>query len=63
MPTAAPRKRMPVVISSRGLETMVLMGMNMPLIAIRAQIASAIDIIIHLGRLRDKSRKILEKMY
>lgn len=42
------------------LETMVLMGMDMPLKAIRRQIASGIDIIIHLGRLRDKSRRLLE---
>lgn len=42
------------------LETMVLMGMDLPLTAIRQQIASAVDIIIHLGRLRDKSRKVLE---
>lgn len=42
------------------LETMVLMGMELPLTAIRRQIASAIDIIIHLGRLRDKSRKVLQ---
>lgn len=42
------------------LETMVLMGMEMPLVAIKQQIASAVDIIIHLGRLRDKSRKVLE---
>ena len=42
------------------LETMVLVGANMPLDAIRQQISSAIDIIIHLGRLRDKSRKVLE---
>ena len=41
------------------LETMVLMGMDIPLPAIRRQIASAIDVIIHLGRLRDKSRKVL----
>lgn len=41
------------------LETMVLMGVEMPLDAIRAQIASGIDIIVHLGRLRDKSRKVL----
>ncbi len=41
------------------LETMVLMGMDIPLPAIQRQIASAIDIIIHLGRLRDKSRKVL----
>lgn len=42
------------------LETMVLMGMDLPLAAIRRQIASGIDIIVHLGRLRDKSRKVLE---
>lgn len=42
------------------LETMVLMAVDMPLMAIRQQIASAVDIIIHLGRLRDKSRKVLE---
>ena len=41
------------------LETMVLMGMELPLAAIRSQIASAIDILIHLGRLRDKSRRVL----
>lgn len=44
------------------LETMVLMGMDLPVTAIRRQIASAVDIIIHLGRLRDKSRKVLEIM-
>lgn len=42
------------------LETMVLMGMEMPLDAVRRQIASAVDIIVHLGRLRDHSRKVLE---
>lgn len=42
------------------LETMVLMGMNLPLPAIRAQIVSGIDLFIHLGRLRDRSRKVLE---
>ncbi len=41
------------------LETMVLMGVELPLAAIRGQIASAIDIIIHLGRLRDRSRRVL----
>ncbi len=41
------------------LETMVLMGMELPLPAIRSQIASGIDILIHLGRMRDKSRKVL----
>ena len=42
------------------LETRVLMAMDLPLPAIRGQIASGIDIIVHLGRLRDKSRKLLE---
>ena len=42
------------------LETMMLMGIELPLIAIQQQIASALDVIIHLGRLRDKSRKVLE---
>lgn len=43
------------------LETMVLQGANgLPLEAIRQQIASAVDIIIHLSRLRDKSRKTME---
>ena len=42
------------------LETMILMGMDLPLSAIRGQIASGVDIIVHLGRLRDKSRKVLE---
>ena len=42
------------------LENMILMGMDIPLTAIRQQLASAINIIIHLGRLRDKSRKVLE---
>ena len=41
------------------LETMVLMGMDLPLPAIQRQIASGLDILIHLGRLRDKSRKVL----
>lgn len=41
------------------LETMVLMGMELPLPAIRSQIASGIDFLIHLGRMRDKSRKVL----
>lgn len=41
------------------LETMILMGMDLPLSAIRGQLASGIDIIVHLGRLRDKSRKVL----
>ena len=42
------------------LETMVLMGMELPLNAVRRQIASGVDIIVQLGRLRDKSRKVLE---
>ncbi len=42
------------------LEAMVLMGTDLPLKAVRGQIASAIDIVIHLGRLRDRSRKVLE---
>lgn len=42
------------------LENMILMGMDIPLPAIRKQIASGIDIIVHLGRLRDRSRKVLE---
>ena len=42
------------------LENMILMGIEIPLEAIRQQIASGIDIIVHLGRLRDKTRKVLE---
>lgn len=42
------------------LETMVLLGVSLPVSAIRRQIASGIDIMVHLGRLRDKSRKVLE---
>ena len=41
------------------IETMVLMGKDLPLPAIRSQIASAIDIFVHLGRLRDRSRRVL----
>lgn len=44
------------------METMVLMGVELPLSAIRAQIASGIDIMVHLGRLRDKSRRVLSIM-
>lgn len=44
------------------LETMVLMGMDLPIEAVRRQIASGIDILVHLGRLRDKSRKVLQIM-
>ena len=42
------------------LETLVLLGAEIPLLAVRKQIASAIDIIVHLGRLRDRSRRLLE---
>lgn len=42
------------------LEMMVLMGMDLPIAAIRQQIASGIDLIVHLGRLPDKSRRVLE---
>lgn len=42
------------------LENMILMAMDIPLEAIRRQIASGIDVIVHLGRLRDKSRRVLE---
>ncbi len=42
------------------LEMMVLMGMELPLSAIRQQITSGIDIIVQLGRLRDRSRRVLE---
>lgn len=42
------------------LETMVLCGMDLPLSAVRGQIAAGIDIIVHLGRMRDKSRKVVE---
>lgn len=42
------------------LETMVLMGLEIPIQAIRRQIASGIDLMVHLGRMRDKSRKVLE---
>lgn len=41
------------------LETLVLTGMDIPIEAVRSQIASAIDIVIQLGRLRDKSRRVL----
>jgi pilus assembly protein CpaF len=44
----------------RRLETMVLMGMELPVSAIRAQIASGIDLLVHLGRLRDRTRKVLD---
>lgn len=41
------------------IETMVLMGMDLPLQAVRGQIASALDVMVHLGRLRDRTRKVL----
>ena len=42
------------------LETMVLMGAEIPLVAIRQQIAAGIDIFVHLGRIRDRSRRLLQ---
>lgn len=42
------------------LETMMMMGIDLPLQAIQRQIASALDIIIHLGRLRDRSRRVIQ---
>ncbi len=42
------------------LETMVLMDLEIPIAAIRRQIASGIDIMIHLSRMRDRSRRVLE---
>ena len=42
------------------LENMILMSAPLPISAIRRQIASGVDLIVHLGRLRDKSRKVLE---
>ncbi|MEE0465210.1 MAG: CpaF family protein [Lachnospiraceae bacterium] len=42
------------------LETMVLYGLDIPIQAIRVQIASALDIIVHLSRMKDKSRKVIE---
>lgn len=42
------------------LETMVLMGMELPLAAIRQQIASGIDVLIHLERGKDKKRRVVE---
>jgi len=42
------------------LETMILMGMDMSLSAVRKQLVSAIDIIIHLGRLRDRTRRVMK---
>lgn len=42
------------------LQTMVLMGMDIPTAAIKGQIAAALDIIVHMGRLHDRSRRVLE---
>ncbi len=42
------------------LETMVLMSGEMPLPAVRSQIASGVDLVVHLGRMRDRTRKVLE---
>ena len=42
------------------LETMVIMGADIPISAIRSQIAGGIDIFVHLGRLRDGSRRVME---
>lgn len=44
------------------METMVLMGMELPLLAIRSQIVADVDILVHLGRLRDRSRRLLSIM-
>lgn len=44
------------------VETMILMAAQIPVQAIRRQVSSGIDIIVHLGRLRDKTRKVLEIM-
>ena len=38
----------------------MLMGMELPVSAVRRQIASGLDIMVHLGRMRDRSRKVLE---
>ena len=42
------------------LETMIMLHTDIPLAALRRQIASGIDLIVHLGRLRDKSRRLIE---
>ena len=42
------------------LEVMTLMAMDLPISAVRRQIASGIDLMVHLGRLRDRTRKVLE---
>lgn len=41
------------------IETMVLMGSDLPLAAVRGQIVSAIDVFVHLARLRDRSRRVV----
>ena len=56
-------KHPPVPLSVRqcpALHYFHLMGVDLPLEAIRRQIASGVDILVHLGRMRDKSRKLLE---
>ncbi len=42
------------------LETMILMAVELPIHAIRRQISSGVDVIVHLGRMRDRSRRVLE---
>ena len=42
------------------METMCLLGADIPIPAVRRQIASAVDLMIHLGRFRDKTRKVVE---
>lgn len=42
------------------LETMVLMAVDMPIDAVRNQIVAGIDIVVHLGRMRDGSRKVIK---
>lgn len=42
------------------LETMVLMAAELPLAAVQSQIGSALDLMVHVGRMRDRSRKVLE---
>lgn len=42
------------------LETMVLMGMDIPLSAVRRQISSGIDLLVHLARMKDRSRRVME---
>lgn len=42
------------------LETLVLMGMEIPIPAVRRQISAGFDLMVHLGRLRDGTRRVLE---